>query len=110
MLMLTPGGFVDRRPCRSRPRITSSTPQATNRPPMIRRRSNRFAARSVAACIAHPGISYQKTIVRTAAPASTAPPSIFGDSHQCVVSRDALVDVGHAVDEALQILDRLGLA
>ena len=34
-------------PIPARPRITSSTPQVTNRPPMIWRRSNRLAARSV---------------------------------------------------------------
>ena len=48
-----PGPQVDvarRRPCRSRrrcrvsPRITSRTPQTPNTPPMMRRRSNRFAA------------------------------------------------------------------
>ena len=53
--------------------------------------------------------SYQNTSVRMVAPASTPTPRSFGDSHQCGVARDALVDVGHAVDQALQLLDRLGL-
>ena len=89
--MPMPGEQVDvatRRPCRSppreskSPRMISSTPQATNTPPMMRRRSNRFAARSALSrpcqtCLT----SYQNTRVRMAAPASTPNPSSFGDSH-----------------------------
>ena len=44
--MFTPAAFSISSSESKIPRITSSTPQATNTPPMMRRRSNRLAARS----------------------------------------------------------------
>ena len=64
-----------------RPRTVSSAPQAVNTPPMMRRRSNRFAARSAGVGVRHVSTSYQNARVRIAAPASTPDPSSFGDSH-----------------------------
>ena len=82
-LMLTPAALSISAWLSVSPRMVSSRPRATKTPPMMRRRSNRFAAwaaRELVCWVSDMG--YQKMMVRRRAPPSVIDPSSAGDSHQ----------------------------
>src|ERR1044071_9905777 len=88
------------------PRMVSSTPQTTNTPPMMRRRSNRLAARSARDVVSEDTVSSLPEHDRQDQGADEHEPA---EDRRGVRRGDAVVRVGHAVDQALQLLDRLGL-
>src|SRR3954453_18124530 len=103
--MLIPAAFWISASDSVSPSTVSSTPQTVKTPPMMRRRSKRFAARSARVSVLMLAIPLPQHHGQDRGAEEDACAHYL----RRVARLDALVLVRHAVDQALQFLDRLRL-